>query len=56
MTNRYIKQATTFCVALSCVALSSIGATDSIVEKKKPTSIADQELFFAPVPKAVAGE
>src|SRR5437879_9185320 len=55
MTNRYIKQATTFCVALSCVALSSIGATDSIVEKKRPTSIADQELFFAPAPKAVCG-
>src|SRR5262245_19894774 len=39
---------------LSSIALSSIGAADSIVEKRK-SPIADQELFFAPVPKAVCG-
>jgi hypothetical protein len=50
----YVKQATSLVVALSCIALSSIGAADSVVEKRKP-SIADEELFFAPVPKAVCG-
>src|SRR6185295_14164383 len=34
-------------------ALSSIGAADSVVEKRQ--NIADQELFFAPVPKPVCG-
>src|SRR3954469_17703042 len=38
-------------VAFSCIALASIGG--AVVEKR--TSIADQELFFAPVPKAVCG-
>src|SRR6266436_4918201 len=41
-------------MALSCIALSSLGGADSVVEKKTP-NIADQELFFAPVPKAVCG-
>ena len=50
----YVKQATTLIIALSCIALSSMGGADSVLEKKSP-SIADQELFFAPVPKAVCG-
>src|SRR5438105_5302218 len=50
----YMKQATIFFMGLSCIALSSIGGADSVVEKRKP-NIADQELFFAPVPKAVCG-
>src|SRR5437867_11772653 len=50
----YVKQATTLVIALSCVALSSLGGADSVVDKRKP-SIADEELFFAPVPKAVRG-
>jgi hypothetical protein len=41
-------------IAVSCIALSSIGGADSIVEKRRQ-NIADQELFFAPVPKAVCG-
>ena len=49
---RTMKHATALVVALSCVALSSIGGADSVVEKR---TIADQELFFAPVPKAVCG-
>ena len=36
------------------LALSSMGGADSIVEKKKP-AVADEALFFAPVPKAVCG-
>src|SRR4051794_21479162 len=51
---KYLRQATALVVGLSCVALASIGAADGIVEKKAG-SIADQELFFAPVPKAVCG-
>src|SRR5258708_30942415 len=56
MTNRstHLKQATALVMALSCIALSSIGGADSVLEKKKP-NIADQELFLAPVPKAVCG-
>src|SRR3954469_9786481 len=50
---RYFKQATTLAIALSCIALSSIGVADRVLEKRQ--SIADQELFFAPVPKAVCG-
>src|SRR4051794_28168144 len=50
----YVKQATALLVALSCVALSASGVADGVTEKKQP-SIADQELFFAPVPKAVCG-
>src|SRR5438128_7513054 len=38
-------------VAFSCVALATISG--AVVEKR--ASIADQELFFAPVPKAVCG-
>ena len=52
--NRYVRQALTLAMALSCVALSSIGGADNAAEKKQP-NIADQELFFAPVPKAVCG-
>ena len=51
----YAKQVTALIVALSCITLSSIGGADSVLEKKKPANIADQELFFAPVPKAVCG-
>jgi hypothetical protein len=40
-------------IALSCVVVSSIGGADN-ADKRKP-SIADEELFFAPVPKAVCG-
>src|SRR5689334_9662250 len=47
------RQVTTLCLALSCIALSAIGGADSVREKKQ--NIADQELFFAPVPKAVCG-
>src|SRR6266404_8597682 len=56
MSNRgtYVKQATTLLAALSCIALSSIGGADSVLDKRQ-TSIADEELFFAPVPKAVCG-
>src|SRR5262249_29716664 len=39
---------------LSCLALSTITLADSVGEKKSP-NIADQEYFFAPVPKAVCG-
>jgi hypothetical protein len=49
-----VKQATTLVIALSAIALSSMGGADSVVEKRKP-NIADEELFFAPVPKAVCG-
>src|SRR5438067_540430 len=56
MSNRitYVKQATTLVIALSCIALSSIGGADNVNEKRK-SPIADEELFFAPVPKAVCG-
>src|SRR5205814_392225 len=56
MRNRsgYVTKASTLVIALSCIALSSIGGADDILEKKKPT-VADEELFFAPVPKAVCG-
>jgi len=50
----YVKQATTLAIALSCIALSSIGGADNVLQKKQ-NNIADQELFFAPVPKAVCG-
>src|SRR5690242_10603956 len=50
---RYAGQAMSTVIALSCLALSSIGGADSVLEKKQ--NIADQELFFAPVPKAVCG-
>jgi len=40
-------------LALMGVALSTIGGADSVRAKKQ--NIADQELFFAPVPKAVCG-
>src|SRR5262245_25265655 len=49
---KHLKQATSLMIALSCVALSSIGGADSI---EKARNIADQEYFFAPVPKAVCG-
>src|SRR4051794_5076921 len=50
----YVKQATALLVAMSCVVLSASGVADGVMEKKQP-SIADQELFFGPVPKAVCG-
>src|SRR5262245_10602181 len=49
-----VKRATTVAIAASLVALSSIGGADSVLEKRRG-NIADQELFFAPVPKAVCG-
>src|SRR4029079_156882 len=48
----YVRQTTSLLMALSCVALSTVGGADSI---EKARNIADQELFFAPVPKAVCG-
>ncbi len=51
---RYTKQTMSILVALSAVVLSSVGGADVVMEKKKP-SVADQDLFFAPVPKAVCG-
>ena len=45
---KYLKPATSLMLVLSCVALSSFAA-DSI---DKARNIADQELFFGPVPKA----
>src|SRR5688572_6966814 len=50
----YLKHATTLGAALSCIVLASIGGADNVVEKRRQ-SIADQELFFGPVPKAVCG-
>src|SRR5262245_11486542 len=47
------KQNASILLALSCLALSGLGGADSVIEKR--TSIADEELFFAPVPKAVCG-
>src|SRR5215217_9742901 len=49
----YVKQATALVMALSCIALSSTGADN--IQDKRTSPIADQELFFAPVPKAVCG-
>ena len=49
----YLKQSTTLVVALSCMALSAIGG--AVIAAQKKQNIADQELFFAPVPKAVCG-
>jgi len=49
----HVKRTTTLALAMSFVALSSIGGADAVLEKKQ--NIADQELFFAPVPKAVCG-
>src|ERR1700748_2668744 len=51
---RYVKQATCVALAATCLVVSSIGGADGPMEKKQ-SSIADQELFFAPVPKAVCG-
>src|SRR5262245_22194781 len=55
MSNRgtYARQSTALLLALSCIALASIGGADGVVEKAR--NIADQEYFFAPVPKAVCG-
>jgi hypothetical protein len=50
----YVKQATTLAIASCVIALSSIGGADNVRDKKQ-SNIADQELFFAPVPKAVCG-
>src|SRR5262245_27633572 len=50
----FVKHAATLLIALSCIALSSIGGADNVVDKKQP-NIADQEYFFAPAAKAVCG-
>src|SRR5215218_4881303 len=50
---RSVRQATVLAIALSCIAVSSIGA-DS-VQDKRTSPLADEEPFFAPVPKAVCG-
>ncbi len=50
----HVKQATALFLALSCMALSTLGGADGVLEKKAP-STASQSLFFAPVPKAVCG-
>jgi hypothetical protein len=47
-----IQQTTVLFAALSCIALSAIGGADSA---KRGGNIADQELFFGTVPKAVCG-
>jgi hypothetical protein len=49
----HVKQTTTLLIAMSCIALASIGGADSV--QKRRQNIADQEIFFAPVPKAVCG-
>jgi hypothetical protein len=49
----HVKQATSLIIAASCIALASIGVADSA--QKRRQNIADQEIFFAPVPKAVCG-
>src|SRR5262249_50906009 len=51
---RYARQAISIVMAFSFVALSALGTADSVVEKRKPAA-AEEELFFAPVPKAVCG-
>jgi len=48
-----VKRSASVIGVLSCVALVSIGDADVAV--KKQPNVADQELFFAPVPKAVCG-
>ncbi len=50
----HVKQAAALCLALSCMALSTVGGADSVLEKKAPSAAA-QNPFFAPVPKAVCG-
>src|SRR5438132_1487266 len=50
-----LKYVTTLGVAVSVIALSSLGGAGNAVEKRNANPIADQELFFAPVPKAVCG-
>ena len=52
--SRYVRQATTLAMALSCIALASIGGADTAAQKRQ-TNVADQNLFFAPVPRAVCG-
>src|SRR4051812_42992427 len=52
--NTYIRQATSLVIALLCVAVSSIGGADSVAGERAQ-NIADQQLFFAPAPKAVCG-
>src|SRR5215470_4341434 len=48
-----LKQGASLFVATSFAVILSISGADSAVEKRQ--NIADQELFFAPVPKAVCG-
>src|SRR5215470_19298048 len=54
MSNKVIntKRRTALAAVLSGIALSSIVAADA---QQKARNIADQEYFFAPVPKAVCG-
>ncbi len=51
---RSVKHATCMAFAMALIGVSGVAGADGPVEKKQP-SIADQELFFAPVPKAVCG-
>src|SRR4051812_35585711 len=50
----YARHGTTLALAISCVAISAVGGAD-MVEQAKRRAASDQELFFAPVPKAVCG-
>ncbi len=52
--SRSVKLATCMAFAVTLLGVSGIGGADRPMEKKQ-SSIADQELFFAPVPKAVCG-
>jgi hypothetical protein len=52
--SQHVMQARCVAFAVTLVVASSVGGADGAMEKKQP-SIADQELFFAPVPKAVCG-
>src|SRR5215813_2228142 len=54
MSVAFINRPRTLTMALSIVALSCVGGA-VISSEKRTSSIADQELFFAPVPKAVCG-
>src|SRR5580765_5356833 len=50
---KYLKCTSTLAMALSVITMSAIGGADTA--SKRTTNVADQELFFAPVPKAVCG-
>ena len=62
MSNRgkYYKQAGSLIIALSCIALSSMGGADNIIQKKKP-AIADVaptmlRLFGLRIPTHIDGK